>query len=128
MATPTGKATARRAVLAEVASRGWNPAALADAAGIDYGTAGDFLNGKRWPKVATLGKIDVALGWTPGTLAAIGEELQDGPADSVSAAPHNGSTLLFRRPDGLTDAEWERVKDDAGGYIEWLIERAARER
>lgn len=87
MATEGGRADARRAVMRLMAERDWNPARLATEAGIDYGTAGDFLNGKRWPKVGTLGKIDRALGWTPGTLAAIGEELQAPPrADPLARA------------------------------------------
>jgi len=80
MATEAGKSAARRAALAIMASRDWKPAALATAADVDPGTAGDFLLGKRWPKVGTLGKLDAALGLTRGTLAAIGEELQDAPA------------------------------------------------
>ncbi len=86
MATEAGKASGRRAVLAVMAKRDWNPARLATEAGIDYGTAGDFLNGKRWPKVGTLGKIDAAVGWTPGTLAAIGEELQAADVPNTPAA------------------------------------------
>ena len=27
-----------------------------------------------------------------------------------------------------TDAEWERIRDQSRDYIEWLIEKAARER
>ena len=87
MATPEGRAAARRTVMGEMSARGWNPAHLADTAGIDYGTVGDFLNGKRWPKLATLGRIDTALGWTPGTLAALGEELSPAPTPTVHALP-----------------------------------------
>ena len=77
MATEAGKARARQVVLNVMAERDWNPATLATEAKIDYGTAGDFLNGKRWPKVGTLGKIDRAVGWTSGTLAGIGEGLPE---------------------------------------------------
>lgn len=114
MATEAGKAAARRSTLAVMAARGWNPARLATEAGVDYGTAGDFLNGKRWPKVGTLGKIDAALGWTPGTLAAIGEDLQPAPSPSLPAPMSDAEMLmaLARRlglsvtvDDGPADAE-----------------------
>lgn len=62
---------ARAAVLAQLAHRGWDKARLASEAGIDYSTAGDFLNGLRWPRVPTLAKIDQALGWEPGTTGRI---------------------------------------------------------
>lgn len=84
MPTQAGRDAARKAVMAAMARKGWNPARLATEAGIDYGTAGDFVLGKRWPKVATLGRIDAALGWQPGTLAALGEELGPLPAPTES--------------------------------------------
>ena len=36
--------------MGEMSARGWKPATLGEAAGVDYGTVGDFLNGRRWPK------------------------------------------------------------------------------
>lgn len=128
MATEAGKATARRLVLGVMSEKGWNPATLGDNAGIDYGTAGDFLNGKRWPKIATLGKIDRALGWTPGTLAAVGEGLQDTPTETVSAAEDTVGQLLFRRPEGLTDQQWDEMRSRMEQGWEWELRQAARER
>ncbi|MBD3784936.1 MAG: sodium/proton-translocating pyrophosphatase, partial [Micrococcales bacterium] len=60
----------RVAVRRHMASRGWNKAELQEAAGIDPNTAGDFLNGRRWPQGRTLSKIERALEWPPGTIAA----------------------------------------------------------
>ncbi|MGD7788176.1 helix-turn-helix domain-containing protein [Propionibacteriaceae bacterium Y1700] len=127
VATEAGKREARRAVMGAMASKGWNPATLAEHAGIDYGTAGDFLNGKRWAKHATLAKIEQALGWTPGTLAAIGDELGEAP-EAVSADGQDDGALLYRAPDGVTGPEWERIKREAQEFIEWQVSRAARER
>jgi hypothetical protein len=39
----------------------------------DPGTIGDFLNGNRWPKYKTQGRIEKALGWAAGTLTAIAD-------------------------------------------------------
>ncbi len=49
-----------------------NPAWLVDETKADPGTIGDFLNGSRWPKLGTQGKIERALGWSAGTIRQIG--------------------------------------------------------
>lgn len=74
--TDPGAQAARQAVRDHMAQKSMDPAALARDAGIDPGTTGDFLRGRRWPRLPTLAKIDTALGWEPGTLARIaaGEE------------------------------------------------------
>ena len=63
--------TVRLAVQAHMAARQWNKAELQIAARIDANTAGDFLNGERWPQARTLAKIETALDWPHGTIAAI---------------------------------------------------------
>lgn len=62
---------ARRAVGAQMADRGFNPTDLAREAKVDPDTVGDFLAGKRWPKISTQGKIERALHWPPGTIGHI---------------------------------------------------------
>lgn len=79
---------ARAVVLAQLAQRGWDKARLASEAGIDYSTAGDFLNGNRWPRVPTLTKIDQALGWEPGTTGRIAT------GDDVPVVGDDGGMLL----------------------------------
>ena len=128
MATEEGRAAARRHVMARMGELGWNPARLATEAAIDYGTAGDFINGKRWPKLATLAKIDASLGWTPGTLAAIGDELQSSPDSKNVSVPSDDGDLLYRTPENLTAAQWERIRVESMEYIRWQIERASQER
>ena len=121
------------AVTAWLAGHERNTAWLVRQTKADPGTIGDFLNGQRWPKYGTQGRIEKALGWEPGTLTAIADGA-DPPAEAESVspdlqdAPQDDSTLLFRRPDGMSDAEWERLKDDQRGYWEWQIEKANRER
>ena len=46
---------------------------LSTKAGIDLGTVGDFLNGQRWPKGPTQGKIEKALGWPAGSIHQMGQ-------------------------------------------------------
>ena len=70
--------TARQAVRDELARRQKDPAWLARTAPADPGTINDFLEGKRWPRLSTLAKIDDALGWTPGTIDRI-RRGQSGP-------------------------------------------------
>lgn len=50
-----------------------NPSWLVRATGADPGTIGDFLNGKRWPKTGTQGKIEHALGWPPGAIRVLAD-------------------------------------------------------
>lgn len=91
---------ARNAVLARMAQRELDKTDLARLAGIDYSTAGDFLNGTRWPRLSTLARIDTALGWEPGTVAAIasGDE-----RPNVSDQHHTGAMLLDVDPDAYSD-------------------------
>ena len=129
MATQAGQGAARRHALAAQALNGWTNADLAKASSTDPATIRDFLDGSRWPKPPTLAKLDEAFGWTPGTLAAIGEELLDAPeSESVGADSEDGDTLLFRRPEGLSDMEWAAMQRAMRGGWEWEIRKAARER
>ncbi len=109
-----------------------NPAWLVDQTGVDPGTIGDFLNGLRWPKLSTQGKIEAALGWEPGTIRQVGNGGEVPPLpESVGPARDDGrgpaeDALLYRRPDGLSDDDWERIKQDSRGFIEWQIQKAMR--
>lgn len=119
----------RIAVKGAMSSRGWNIQQLIDASGLDRSTLGDFLAGERWPQSRTLGAIERSLDWPPGSIANV---LEGGEPPAVSGpaqdAPQEEDSLLYRRPEGLTDQEWEQVKAESRGFIEWQIERAARER
>jgi hypothetical protein len=108
---------------------------LATTADVDPGTIGDFLAGARWPKLSTQGKIEKALGWPPGTIRQMGhgdpvEPPMDRAATSLSVGgpDDTGDTFLYRRPDGLTDEQWEAVKASNREHLEWLIDRASKER
>ena len=133
MAQTKNQQRAARAVAARMAHLEWNNAQLVAATGADPGTIGDFLNEKRWPKIGTQGKIERAVGWPPGTLRDIAAGAPAPEPDAVvggASEDHDDEedTLRFRRPDGISDQEWERVKAEARGFIEWQINRASQER
>lgn len=123
----TARTAVRIAIQAELSHRGWNITQLRDETGIDNGTLGDFLSGQRWPQLRTLGRIEKAVEWPPGTIATM---LAGGPSPTVGAPADDAEheELLYRRPEGLSDQEWERIKIEAGRFIEWQIDKAAQER
>lgn len=133
MAQTKNQQRAAQAVAAWMAQNEWNNTQLVTKADADPGTIGDFLNGKRWPKIGTQGRIEKALGWAPGTLRSIA---MGGPSPDPTAlvgarledSPQNDDSLRFRRPTGLTDEQWDQVKDKVRGIIEWQIELTLRDR
>lgn len=68
MQNEEGRRIVRANVSSEMSTRGWNVVDLARAARIDVGTAGDFLNGSRWPQRATQNRIEEAVDWHLGTI------------------------------------------------------------
>lgn len=134
MAQTQGQRRASRAVTAWLANEERNAAWLVRQTGADAGTIGDFLNGNRWPKFKTQGRIEKALGWQPGTLTEVADGAQPPSmeatvgGDAEDAGSGEEDALLYRRPEGLSDQEWERVKEESRGFIEWQINRAAQER
>lgn len=100
---------ARSLVIAEISRQGISQRKVAEEAGIDIGTLGDFLSGTRWPRPATLEKIERYFRWKAGTLenTARGLPVEPTPPD-VSA----GGVLLDVSDsafDGLTADEREEV-------------------
>lgn len=84
-------------------------------------------------------KVDRGFGWPEGTawqvLTTGYDPVADPPGVSLKKAhqpradrQQDADSLLYRRPDGLSDAEWERLKSETREYLEWLIEKASRER
>jgi hypothetical protein len=73
MAQTQGQRRASHAVVAWLAHHERNTTWLVRQTQADPGTIGDFLNGVRWPKFKTQGRIEKALGWADGTLTAIAD-------------------------------------------------------
>lgn len=127
MAQSETQRRASRAVARWLSQREHNVAWLVRQTGSDPGTIGDFLNGNRWPKFKTQGRIEKALSWPDGTLTAIGdgdevsESLFDVGGDTQDAGyvaapgPHEAR--------GISDDEVLRVLDDMQGQIEQLRRR-----
>jgi hypothetical protein len=134
MAQTEAQRRASDAVAAWLARHHRNPAWLVAATKADPGTIGDFLNGTRWPKLGTQGRIEDAVGWPAGSIRQIGNggDVPEFGTETVGPVDEDPEfeedTLLYRRPPGLSDEEWERVKQESRGFIEWQIQRAAQER
>lgn len=112
-----------------MSQRRWTNTELSKRASVDLNTIGDFLSGARWPKSPTQGGIEFALGWPPGTISAIAAGMEVPPVGGRSEDREiEEDTLRFRRPDGISDQEWERIREEARGFIEWQIDKANRER
>lgn len=102
---------------------------------IDASTVTQWLRGRR-PSFQLATTAATAFGTNvANALAAAGYELDiwGDPTQATVGADHDDSqqledSLLYRRPEGLADEEWEEIKRETRGYLEWQIERAARER
>lgn len=69
---------ARREVRRAVEAQGGR-GEFAERAGIDPGTLGDFLDGKRWAHARTRTRIELALGWPPGRIVDLRDGFTLGP-------------------------------------------------
>lgn len=103
-----------------------NPAWLVDATGADPGTIGDFLNGLRWPKLGTQGKIEKALGWPSGCIRQIGNGSDPEVVGAVVQDPGYVAAPGDRSSEGSTDDEVLREVRAMRGEVRELSERVAR--
>lgn len=102
---------------------------LAEAANADPGTIGDFLNGQRWPKVGTQGRIEDALGWPSGTIRQIGNgaDVSDSLIDPDVGGDQQDDGFVAapgpRQPGGISDDEVLQVLDDMQRQLDGLRRR-----
>lgn len=101
---------------------------------IDASSVTQWLRGRR-PSFQLATVVAEAFGVpTVAALAAAGYELDiwEEPEGHVGGSAQDAlreeDALLYRRPDGMSDEEWEQVKRESRGFIEWQIEKASRER
>jgi hypothetical protein len=108
-----GRANARAKIAEAMADRGWNVSDLARAANIDVGTAGDLMNAIRWPQRATQNKIELALGWSPGSIGSYQRGEEPPPSsETVGTRTQDDGVLLSMPPEaleGLSPADREEV-------------------
>lgn len=107
---------------------------LAETAGADPGTVGDFLNGSRWPKVGTQGRFEKALGWPAGSIRQIGQGRElDLPSSvpSVGGSEQDPSHYVEspgdRAAKGMSDDDvlrrLEQMQEDIRAMSEWVAQR-----
>lgn len=111
MMTKTDQDRARQAVSAELAARQRNPLWLTREAKIDAGTLADFLGGTRWPKTATQGKVERALGWAPGTINAIANGADTPPLSTQAPAGDDDLDDLVRELRSATPERRQLLRD-----------------
>lgn len=95
-----------------------NPAWLVEKANADAGTIGDFLNGRRWPKIGTQGKIERALGWPAGSIRRMGNGATAEDVGAVAGAAPVGAGVdpeLLAEMADLNPVRVQRVKDFVRG-------------
>ena len=76
----------------------------------------------------TMQRIDAVAGWEPGTSQRILRTGEVPVPKTVSGSTDDDDALLYRRPEGLTDRQWEAIKEETRPWIEYQIQRAAGER
>lgn len=84
---------------------------------------------------ATLKRLDAGLQWEAGSARRIYEAGADPtpiadadePTRSVSAERDDDDTLLYRRPEGLTNEQWREIKARNRKLVEWEIEQALQQ-
>lgn len=126
-----GQRRATDAVHAEMIKREWNKADLVDATGLDYGTVSDLLDYSRRIQASTQSKLESGLGWAPGTYRLISLGQLDAPeplqGEPVGDDDEDEDTLLYRRPEGLTDKQWRELRARTRNLVEWEIQQALKE-
>jgi hypothetical protein len=80
------------------------------------------------PRDDTFGKIDESCRWKPGSARTLWEGGEPTPVGGAMHDAESGDTLLYRRPPGLSDLEWDRLRQSTRDFIQWQIDQAARER
>lgn len=75
----------------------------------------------------TLRQLDAVMGWPGGTSAGILQGYIPDPAtEIVVPAVNTDNQVLYVRPDGVSDEDWDQIVTSAQGYIEWQIQQALR--
>lgn len=113
--------------------RRWNQSDLVRETGLDKNTVSAIVNDRQRPNPGTLGRIEQALGLTPGTLAGSGEEFRVG--DSRLGGPETLAVDLDPVSDTQLMSELgyrvERLRREVAGLqqqVEQLTPLAWRER
>lgn len=101
---------AREAVRVALRERSMEPIQLAREAKLDPGTVHDFLNGQRWPRSTSLGKIETYFDWPLGYLDRVARGLAEADvAPSLQAADGILLDIDAKALEGLSLEERDEV-------------------
>lgn len=95
-------------------ARGWSKEEAARRAGVSSITWKRVEDGMR-VRETSLAKI-------------LGAVAVGGPGQDEATTAAGSDDLLYKRPEGVADAEWERIKGRMDGYLDGLLDQAADER
>ena len=98
-------------------ARGWTQEQLAQRVGVGARTIGNWERGETVPK-NRLGRL---------TRIFADETVVPGPESDRQDSTDNAG-LIFRRPEGMSDDEWERLQARMQGYWAALADEVALER
>lgn len=96
------KQRARAAVRTRMAEKQMNNSDLTRMTHLDSGTVDDFLADVRWPRPATLAKLEAALQWPAGTLADIAN---GGEPPDVGAEGEDRRVIIDVDPETYSDLD-----------------------
>lgn len=126
MAESAGRQQAIELVRTEMVRRSTNPTELARDAGLGTNTVADLVNGKRWPRAATLGKLEAHLGWPAGRIDRVARGVESPEHAQVGQAHEAEGVFLDVDPSvlsGLSDEE----RDEALTATKLALLQKARE-
>lgn len=112
-----GRAHARAAVEDAMNAKGMTVQNLADEAGVWVGSVRGFLDASSWPRARSLWRIEDALGWQRGRIAAIVRENEIPTTATTTEEPTPAPRAITEAPSGsplltrLLD-EVERLSED----------------
>lgn len=125
--TKAGEQRARTVVERAMSEVGYSTAALAREAGIDPGTVGDFLLGKRWPRREKLAAMERVLLLAPGTVTKLAESAAGRKAE-VEFRPERRGRLAADEGAGIAEEMVHRFHPSLRRYSDAELIRELRAR
>ena len=82
----------------------------------------------------TITAIEIALGWPPQWAYSVLNDPSIGPPPARFVSPASDADSVtedefrYRRPEGMSEEQWARIRAATQGYIDAQIEQASQER
>ncbi|WP_454044384.1 helix-turn-helix domain-containing protein [Cellulosimicrobium sp. Marseille-Q8652] len=109
MAAESSRQTAIEMVRVAMSERGLTAASLSRDTGVHVDTIRDFVNGKRWPRAASLRKIEDNFGWATGYIDRVARGVEQ--ADVTAGANTGHGVYLDVDPKVLEDLSPEEREE-----------------